>query len=179
MKAADFTIRIHDGNENLLPRKRLGPLPKLAGSQPTLHRIAVDISQILEENQTILTVLGISSVLFFIGSLLVIPLVVAYLPQDFFVREPPSVQWTNPLSVLRKILKNALGGIFLFAGFLMLFLPGQGLLSILLGISLVDFPAKRRWQLSLVRRKGIRKTVDWMRRKANRPPLEIPDPAHP
>jgi hypothetical protein len=151
----------------------------LPDSELLLIVSAVDISEFIEQNETLLAALGIGSVVFFVGSLLAIPFVVAYLPQDFFVREPKSTDWTHPWSVIHKILKNALGLLLLFAGFLMLFLPGQGLLSILLGISLLDFSAKRRWQLALVRRKSIHSSIDWIRRKANRPPLEIPVRAHP
>ena len=40
-------------------------------------------------------------------------------------------------------LKNVFGLGALVLGVLMLFLPGQGLLMVLVGISLLDFPGKR------------------------------------
>ena len=122
-------------------------------------------------------VLGVSSAVFFVGSVLLIPLIVAYLPADFFVRDPMAMNWSNPGVILLKFAKNLLGVLLVLAGVLMLFLPGQGLLSILLGISLLDFPAKRRWQLALVRRKSIHQSIDWIRNKMNRPQLEIPERA--
>ncbi|MGE9291091.1 MAG: PGPGW domain-containing protein [Puniceicoccales bacterium] len=142
-------------------------------------RIVDEILQFLEKYETLLLFLGIGSAVFFVGSLLAIPLIVAYLPADFFVREAKRIDWTHPGAVILKILKNTVGALLLIAGFLMLFLPGQGLLSILLGISLLDFPAKRRWQLALVSRKSIHSSIDWMRRKANRCPIEIPNSAQP
>ena len=69
------------------------------------------------------------------------------------------------------ILKNVVGGIFLFAGFLMLFLPGQGLLTMLIGISMLDFPGKRNVEAKIIGQPTILSTVNAMRNKFDKPPL--------
>jgi|AntAceMinimDraft_17_1070374.scaffolds.fasta_scaffold85622_2 hypothetical protein len=128
----------------------------------------------MENNEVLLAWLGVLSVFFFVASVVAIPIVVAWIPEDYFERKRIAVNWKNPATWIRRILKNALGGFFFLAGILMLFLPGQGLLSILLGVSLLDFPSKRRVQLYLFQKPAIHRSVDWIRRKANRPPLRVP-----
>src|SRR5919202_7066364 len=96
--------------------------------------------------ETLLT-LTILSVVFFVGSLIAIPFILVRLPENFFDIRVPR-RWMEDhhpvLRVLGHVLKNLLGGIFVFAGFLMLFLPGQGVLTMLIGVTLLDFPGKRR-----------------------------------
>jgi hypothetical protein len=55
----------------------------------------------------------------------------------------------------------------------MLVLPGQGVLTILAGITLLNYPGKRRLELWLVRRPAIHRAIDWIRRRAGRAPLEL------
>jgi hypothetical protein len=69
------------------------------------------------------------------------------------------------------VVKNLLGCLFVVAGLLMLVLPGQGLLSILIGIILLDFPGKYSVERWLISRPPVLHTVNWLRRRAGRPPL--------
>ena len=59
-------------------------------------------------------------------------------------------------------------------GALMLVLPGQGLLTLLAGLMLVEFPAKRRLELWILRRAPVLRVVQWMRSRAGKPPLDLP-----
>ena len=77
------------------------------------------------------------SFVFFIGTLIAIPFILVRLPADYFdVRVPrPWMQDHHPaLRVVGHIVKNVFGAVFLIAGFLMLFLPGQGVLTMLVGV---------------------------------------------
>ena len=56
---------------------------------------------------------------------------------------------------------------------LMLVLPGQGLLTILLGVTLLDFPGKFRMQKWVISRKGVLDSINWIRAKAHKRPLEL------
>ena len=47
--------------------------------------------------------------------------------------------------------------------------------TILFGVMLLNFPGKREFELWLVSRKGVLKVTNWMRAKANCPPLQVPD----
>ena len=113
----------------------------------------------------------------FVGSLLLIPLIVARIRPDYFIeRAPPPSSWTGRHPALRiawHIGKNAAGAVLFLAGIAMLVLPGQGLLTILIGVMMLDFPGKRRMELWMVRRRGVLTAINWLRRKTGRPPLEM------
>ena len=88
-----------------------------------------------------------------------------------------AASWRKQHPVTRYVLrgiKNVAGLIFLLAGIAMLVLPGQGLLTILIGVSLLDFPGKRRLELYLVQKRPVLRAINWIREKAQRPPLIVP-----
>ena len=123
-----------------------------------------------------LVMLTVLSIIFFVGSLIAIPFILVRLPADFFdIRVPrPWMEDHHPvLRVLGHLVKNAIGAIFLFVGFLMLFLPGQGILTMLIGISMLDFPGKRKLEAKLIGRPAVLNTINGMREKFGKPPLTI------
>ena len=72
------------------------------------------------------------------------------------------------------IFKNLVGAIFIIAGIIMLFLPGQGILTIVLGLALINFPGKRRVILRLFGHPRIFNAINRLRAKAGKAPLEAP-----
>jgi hypothetical protein len=127
-----------------------------------------------------LVALTVLSIVFFVGSLIAIPFILVRLPADFFdIRVPrPWMEDHHPvLRVLGHLVKNMVGAIFLFAGFLMLFLPGQGILTMLIGISMLDFPGKRKVEAKLIGQPTVLQAINGMREKFGKPPLIIaPNP---
>lgn len=117
--------------------------------------------------------LGIS-VLCIIGAMLGLPLLVLRLPADYFThdRRIPAPMKASLLRLVLLVLKNAMGIVLVLAGILMLVLPGQGLLTILGGILLLDFPGKYRIERFLASRKRIAITLNWIRRRGDKPPFE-------
>jgi hypothetical protein len=134
------------------------------------------VSQFLEP---LLGWLAVFSIVTFVLSLVLIPWVVGRLSQDCFLRlhlndkliPPPSIG-----SVILSILRHGLGIVLILAGIVMLFLPGQGLLTIVLGTLLVSFPGKRKFVHLLVCQPRIRKSLDWLRKKRKKPPFHWPKP---
>jgi len=127
-------------------------------------------------NPGIWQVLGILSIIFFIGTLIAVPLIIINLPprclmEDRFRRR----NGRRTSHILYSFFKNILGGIFIIAGLVMLILPGQGLLTLAIGFLLIDFPGKRALVLQIIRRQGVRTTINLLRAKAAKPPLEVPD----
>ncbi|MCS6290234.1 MAG: hypothetical protein H8K10_14865 [Nitrospira sp.] len=119
---------------------------------------------------------AVSSVFMFVGTLIAIPIILMRLPADYFdVRTPrPWMENHHPiLRVIGHVVKNVVGAIFLFAGFLMLFLPGQGVLTMLIGLSLIEFPGKRRVEAKIVGQSTVLSTINAMRAKFAKPPLII------
>ncbi|MDF0667713.1 MAG: PGPGW domain-containing protein [Nitrospira sp.] len=123
-----------------------------------------------------LVTLTVLSVVFFVGSLIAIPFILVRLPADFFDTRVPRNWMENHHPVLRllgHIVKNAVGAVFLFAGFLMLFLPGQGILTMLIGVTMLDFPGKRKLEARMIGQPAVLSAINNMRQKFGTPPLII------
>ncbi len=126
-------------------------------------------------NEIVLLWLGILSVVMFLATLLAIPLIVARIPTDYFIREhKPRRQTPNsPSRILWLVVKNVMGVLLLLAGLAMLILPGQGVLTILLGVMLMNFPGKYELERLIIQQPTVLKALNWMRTRANRPALNI------
>ena len=120
--------------------------------------------------------LTVASIIGFVGSLVAIPWILIRLPSDYFDIRVPRHWMKDHHPVLRTIgliIKNIAGGIFLVAGFLMLFLPRQGLLTMLIGISFMDFPNKRKLEARIVGQPAFLRAINAMRQKFNKLPLTL------
>ncbi|HQU28615.1 MAG: hypothetical protein KC563_07250 [Nitrospira sp.] len=114
------------------------------------------------------------SIFAFIGTLIAIPAILIRLPPDYFQNHHHKPWFANHHAIVRIIgllFKNILGLIFLLAGIAMLVLPGQGLLTMLLGILFIDFPGKHRLETKLIRHPQISKAINALREKAGKPPF--------
>jgi hypothetical protein len=113
-----------------------------------------------------------------VGTLVAVPALIARMPADYFSvdrRRPmysearhPVVGWTLV------VLKNLLGLVLIVFGAIMLLTPGQGLLTILIGLLLVDFPGKYRLERWFVLRPGVLRTLNRFRARVGQPPLDPP-----
>ncbi|HZH35609.1 MAG TPA: hypothetical protein VEX64_12260 [Pyrinomonadaceae bacterium] len=109
-------------------------------------------------------------------SFLAIGLVMVKIPANYFSSHynadfMPGKPWVVRWSAV--ILKNLLG-VFLIALGLVLSLPGvpgQGLLTILLGLIMIDIPGKRPLEARIIQRPAIRSAIDNLRARFNKPPL--------
>ena len=113
------------------------------------------------------------SLIAFIFSAFGVSIVLLRLPVDYLSNPTPS---TSPQSnwkhLLSKIGRNILGSIFLIVGTVMLLTPGQGILSIVVGLMLLDFPGKLILVRKILTKPRIFRTINRMRTTAKRPPLE-------
>lgn len=128
-------------------------------------------------NEVILWWLAAASLVTFIGTIFVVPVLVARIPADYFHRErrdPRRVIVQHPLVWLAFMLaKNLLGIVFIAAGVVLIFLPGQGIITILVGITLMNFPGKRALERWIIMRRPVHRAVNWLRRRFHQPPLEL------
>ncbi|MDB2481319.1 hypothetical protein N9X17_08525 [Porticoccaceae bacterium] len=133
------------------------------------------LMDLLAEHQYLLWWMGMGSAFVFVISLLSLPWLVAQIPDDYFVpkkRRPTQWKARQPLVRLMVLVgKNCLGYVLLVGGMLMLFLPGQGLLTMVTGLLLIDYPGKFRLERRLVNTPAVCKSLNWLRAKANKPPL--------
>lgn len=111
-------------------------------------------------------------------SLLILRMAVLHLPSDYFLpaRAPKRAleSWPPHWRALGLIVKNVGGALLVLLGIIMFFSPGQGLLTLLMGVCLMDFPGKRKLEVFLVRRHTVHRSLNWFRRRKGVPPLEIP-----
>ena len=121
-------------------------------------------------------VLGVVSGVLFIGTLIAIPILIVRLPDDYFIQNHRQTWLQNRHPVLRVsvyVIKNLLGYVFLLAGIAMLMLPGQGILTMVIGVSLIDFPGKQKLQRQLIGQAAVLRTINRIRRKFDRKPLVV------
>lgn len=122
--------------------------------------------------------LGALSALMFIVGLIAVPWLVMRIPVDYFVRRQRFVDCWRPRHPLLRLAllatKNLCGIVLVLAGVAMLILPGQGILTILMGLMCLDFPGKFAFERWFVRRPPIIGAINWMRIKAKHPPLQTP-----
>jgi hypothetical protein len=95
-------------------------------------------------------------------------------PRDFWVQRHPIIRWTG------RVLKNVAGAAAVFLGVMLSLpgIPGPGFLLILLGVTLIDFPRKRRVERWLVSRSKILNSVNRLRQRCGKPPLLLEEPAN-
>ena len=118
------------------------------------------------------------SVVLFFSNLLLLPWLVTRLPVDYFVKPLdqqarlfPSLPW---LGWAVRIAKNLIGLVLLLAGVAMLFLPGQGVLTIVVALVMLEFPGKRRLERRLVRKPRVLAALNALRARVGVAPLEAP-----
>lgn len=131
----------------------------------------------LNEHQLLLWSMGVASIVMFVGSLFIMPAIIVRIRHDYFAHDKrPPPRWAHHHAAVRMflhVLKNLLGGLLMLAGLAMLVLPGQGLLTLILGFFLIDFPGKYRFERWLVARPYIHRPLNWLRRRAQRVPLQL------
>ena len=106
-----------------------------------------------------------------------IPSIVIQMPDDSFSIAKRQNSLDRKPAMVRVpllILKNLLALVLILLGIAMLVLPGQGILSILLGVMLADFPGKLKLQQWILARPKIMESLNWLRRKFRRRPLHTP-----
>lgn len=130
--------------------------------------------------------LTLSKVLFGVGLFLVsftlsfaaIAIVMVKIPEnyfsshyqrDFLPDSPFLVRWGAV------IVKNLFGAFLIVLGILLSLpgVPGQGLLTILLGLIMLDIPGKRPLEAKIIKRPSILSAINNLRARYNKPPLQL------
>lgn len=128
----------------------------------------------LTDYETYLEGIGFISFFSFIASLLIFPWIIGRLKEDYFLQlhTHKKREDEHPFVFLfLRLLRYLLGAVLLTAGIIMLFLPGQGLLTIILGLSLLDFPGKQKLIDWLLRKEFLQTALNWIREKEHKKPF--------
>jgi Na+/H+ antiporter NhaD/arsenite permease-like protein len=107
------------------------------------------------------------SLLTLVVTVLLLPVLVARLPQDYFFREhrpprPHTGHWLLRYALL--VIKNLLGAVLL----------GPGVVTVLASFALLNLPGKYHLERWLVSRPQVRAAITLMRERAGQPPLHLP-----
>ncbi len=116
------------------------------------------------------------SVVTFTISLAIVSFIVVRIPSDYFHKDHPRDLFAERHPVVRflgVLAKNILGVVLVVLGILMSIpgVPGQGILTILLGIMLLDFPGKRTLEYKIVARPQVLRTINKLRERFGKPSL--------
>ena len=123
---------------------------------------------------------AITFVVTFAVSLAVVGVLLVKLPANYFLERHERDLWIDQHPIVRWtgiILKNALGLALVALGVVLSLpgIPGQGLLTILFGVMLLDFPGKRRLERRLIGRPRVLDRVNRLRARFGKPPLVLPE----
>jgi hypothetical protein len=124
-----------------------------------------------------LTWISIGSAIAFVIGAVAVPWIVLKLPKDAFsnLKRPHWLDYQPAaLRVPLRLLKNVLAVALVLVGIAMLVLPGQGILAILLGVMLGDFPGKLKLQRWILAKPKVLNSLNWLRQKFSKPPLDRP-----
>ena len=114
----------------------------------------------------------------FIASIAGTTMLLMSLPADYFKTKERIRRIKNPVvRICFSSLKNLFGGLLVIVGVLLSLpgVPGQGVLTILTGLIISDFPGKRRLERRLVRVPVVLSTANQIRSRFKRPPLVVDD----
>lgn len=129
----------------------------------------------LRSHQSILGWAGLLSLIMMVATLLAVPLIIISLPPQYLNEKKDRLsEIQSPWRWPYLVVKNIMGAVLLLAGVAMLILPGQGLLTLAIGLGLMNLPSKRSLIRHLIGRPRVLRTINQWRAKAHKEPLEAP-----
>ena len=118
---------------------------------------------------------GSISLFVFLFSLFSLKWLVSLIPEDYFINKKDSKIKTNNILIwyIVLIFKNVIGYSLILGGIIMLILPGQGLFTIIIGLMMSNYPGKYFIEKKFIAIPTVLKSINWLRRKSNKPPIRI------
>lgn len=87
------------------------------------------------------------------------------------IAPPPLSANKSSITFVINISRIIIGVFLLLCGIVMLVLPGQGLITMIIGLSLLPFPGKNKIVKKLLARRSVRNSLNWVRYKAKKEPF--------
>ena len=108
----------------------------------------------------------------------IVSFILVKIPPDYFQAERPHEFWSGRHPVIRMLgmlAKNLLGIVLVALGIVMSIpgVPGQGILTILLGIMLLDFPGRQELERTIVSQPRVLKNINKLRHRFGKPELVL------
>ncbi len=137
------------------------------------------INTLLYNHETV-KMMFIFSVVSFFAILLLLPIAIVMIPENYFIHHKRNNSMEKKKNVIFHYLfligKNILGAILFIAGLFMFFFPGQGLVTMLVGLMLLNFPGKEKLEFKIIKIPSVLKAINWIRIKADKCVLEVVEP---
>ena len=111
-----------------------------------------------------------------VGSIALVVIVVINWRADHFKHWPPgTAPPVVPDTRWRRLAKNVAGVVLVLLGLVMALpgIPGQGILTMIVGITLIDFPGKRGLERRMIGRPRILRSINRLRARFHRAPLDL------
>lgn len=111
-------------------------------------------------------------------SLAIVSVIMVKIPANYFKPGHPRKIMPKHHPAIRVLViigKNLLGALLVVLGIIMSLpgVPGQGILTILLGIMLLDFPGKQNLEHKIVSRPRVYQTINKLRHRFGKPKLVL------
>ena len=109
-------------------------------------------------------------------ALSLMPVLITRIPADYFChRHRLHTRSRHPLAgFAAATAKNLIGVVFVLAGILLLFMPGQGLILLLMGMLIMNYPGKYALERWVIQRRGVLPALNSLRARYDKPPLLPP-----
>ena len=128
----------------------------------------------LSGHTLLLSILASVSTILLVTTIVAAPWAVSRLPADYLLqrleRDANQGLWYSLTSVSRALL----GLLVTLLGLVMLITPGPGIIMLLLGISIAEFPGRNRLLIYLATRPNVLSSLNWMRKRHGKPPFIHP-----
>lgn len=128
----------------------------------------------LSQHALLLGLLTAASMVLLLASIVATPWIVAQLPKDYLLQRDNTTPRHPVLRLIIDALRTLIGATLIVSGLVMLVIPGPGIITILIGLSIARFPGKRRLLHHIASRESVFSSLNWMRRRHGRPPLLHP-----
>ncbi|HEX3281821.1 MAG TPA: hypothetical protein VHR36_11380 [Pyrinomonadaceae bacterium] len=111
-------------------------------------------------------------------SLAIVSFILVNIPPDYFQENRSNEFWSGrhpAIRLLGVVGKNILGVLLVALGIVMSIpgVPGQGILTILLGIMLLDFPGRQDLERKIVSQPRVLKNINKLRHRFGKPELAL------
>ena len=113
--------------------------------------------------------LNLLALALFFGSLIITIYIVLKLPENYWVKE----NYRKP-PLIESVIRNMIALVFFLAGFAMLFLPGQGIITIVIAFLISHIPYKKRLIRYFILKPKVQRGFDYIRAKFGKPGFSWP-----
>lgn len=146
-------------------------LPVYRLTQRHYHGLA-DVIPWINQHAFLLSIVGMVSLLLLLVSVVGAPWAIARLPSDYLLK--PRTHRPGPRYLIVAFIRSLLGFALIATGLVMLVTPGPGLVLLIVGISVSEFPGKHHLLLYVATQPRVFQSLNWMRNRHGKPPFDHP-----